>query len=78
MIYILKTGVLRVYRTDDADELRAIKRGEWTLDQVKGEAERLFAEAEAAYGASPLPECVDLERISNLLVELTLSHWRER
>lgn len=72
----LGTGILEVYRERDGDELRAIKKGEWTLAQVKAEAERLFAEAEAAYVASPLPESVDIERINRLLVDLTLRHWR--
>lgn len=39
----LESGHLRVYRTKDAEELKEIKRGGWTLDQVKAEAERLFA-----------------------------------
>lgn len=46
----LQTGVFKVYRVEDAAELIAIKRGEWSLDQVKAEAEACFGkfrEAEA-------------------------------
>ena len=51
----ITTGTLQVYRTVDADELKVIKRGGWTLDQVKAEAERLFAGVEEARAGSPLP-----------------------
>jgi hypothetical protein len=42
----LETGRLQVFRTTDADELKAIKRGGWPLDRVKAEAERLFGTIE--------------------------------
>jgi RNA repair pathway DNA polymerase beta family len=48
------TGTLQVYRTHDADELKRIKRGGWTLDQVKAEAERLSSLMEPARTRSPL------------------------
>lgn len=44
----LVEGTLHVFR-HDAEELKAIKRGEWTLEQVKTEAERLFKVMEEAY-----------------------------
>ena len=53
----LETGRLQVYRTTDADELKVIKRGGWTLAQVKAEAERLFAGVEAARARSPCRPC---------------------
>lgn len=33
-------------RRHDAQQLLEIKRGEWTLDQVKAESDRLFKNAE--------------------------------
>jgi uncharacterized protein len=50
----VETGTLQVYRTHDADELKGIKRGGWTLDQVKAEAERLALLMEPARLRSPL------------------------
>ncbi len=38
----LRTGTLTAYRTADAEEIKGIKQGAWTLDQVKDEAQRLF------------------------------------
>jgi hypothetical protein len=64
----LETGELRVYRTADADELKRIKRGGWTLDEVKAEAERLFVRVEAARARSPLPPEPDRPAANALLV----------
>ena len=66
----LASGTLNVYRTTDADELKIIKRGGWTLDQVKAEAERLFAGIEAARSRSPLKDAPDREAAHALLMEL--------
>lgn len=66
----LATGRLQVYRTEDAEELKAIKRGDWGLDDVKREAARLFAAFEAARATSPLPEHPNTEGANALLVSL--------
>lgn len=66
----LETGVLRVYRTDDAEQLKIIKRGGWTLEQVKAEAERLFVGIEEARQRSPLPPAPDRQGANGLLIEL--------
>jgi hypothetical protein len=66
----LETGRLQVFRTTDADELKAIKRGGWTLEQVKAEAARLFERMEAVKAASPLPEHPDERAANRLLVEM--------
>jgi hypothetical protein len=73
----LRTGELRVYRTDDAAELRSIKRGEWTLEAIEREAERGFAALDAALAVSPLPPEPDRARVEAFLVETTLAHLRE-
>jgi uncharacterized protein len=73
----LETGELKVYRDEDAEEIRSIKRGEWTLERVKQEAERGFERARAAYEKSPLPDRPDFAKAEQLLMDLTLAVWRE-
>jgi predicted nucleotidyltransferase len=68
-IEFLRDGQLYV-RRDDAEELLSIKRGEWTLEQVKTEAERGFQAAEEAYRTSTLPPGPDMDRINELAVEV--------
>lgn len=77
-IEFLRDGVLNVDRGGyDAAELLAIKHGEWSLDRVKEESERLFRRAEDAYDRSTLPPGPDRERIGRLCVEIvdTASRW---
>jgi hypothetical protein len=66
----IATGNLQVYRTTDADELKVIKRGGWTLDQVKTEADRLFHVVEEARVRSPLPPRPDADAANALLIDL--------
>jgi predicted nucleotidyltransferase len=66
----IATGTLQVYRTDDADELKVIKRGGWMLDQVKAEAERLFTVVDEARARSTLPVEPDTNAANALLMEL--------
>lgn len=72
-VEFLSTGELQVYRTHDAQELRDIKSGKWSLERVKETAEALFADVRRTLETSPLPERVDAERISDLMVRLQLS-----
>jgi uncharacterized protein len=70
-IEFLRDGVLNVDRGGyDATELLAIKHGEWSLERVKEEAERLFRRAEDVYDRSSLPAGPDRERIGRLAVEM--------
>ena len=69
-IEFLETGQLRVFRSMDADELKQIKRGGWTLEQVKAEAEMLFGRIEAARARSPLPERPDEAAANDLLTDI--------
>ena len=64
----ITTRTLQVYRTSDADELKVIKRGGWTLDQA--EAERLFGRGDAARARSPLPAEPDVRAADELLIAL--------
>jgi uncharacterized protein len=53
-IEFLTEGTLHVERAD-APELLDIKRGAWSLEKVKTEAERLFTLSQEAYVRSGLP-----------------------
>jgi uncharacterized protein len=68
-IEFLRDGEMNVQRYDAA-ELLAIKHGEWSLEKIKAEAERLFRRAEDAYDTSPLPARPDRERVSRLCVQI--------
>lgn len=68
-IEFLRDGELQVTRPD-ASELLAIKHGEWTLDRVELEAERLFRRAEDAHAASTLPDEPDSDAINTLTVDV--------
>lgn len=67
----LRDGQLRVYREHDGDDIRAIKRGEWSLSAVQAHAEDLFAEAETLVAISDLPEHPDRERVAGVLIDIT-------
>lgn len=74
-IEFLIDGVLYVDRSHkDGPELLEIKRGEWSLEKVKAEADRLFRRAEDVYAASKLPLSPDPEKVNDLLVSMLLSH----
>lgn len=71
-IEFLNDGILYVDRgrAGDAPMLLSIKRGEWTLDRVKEEAERLFKRAEEAYDRCKLPRSVDTKKADELCIEV--------
>ena len=71
-IEFLETGQLKVFRTSDAGELKRIKRGGWTLDQVKEQAELLFGRIEQARARSPLPPRPDEAAANALLMDIHL------
>lgn len=76
-IEFLVDGELCVERRD-AQQLLEIKRGEWTLEQVKTEADRLFANAELAYIYSKLPPRPDEEEINELCTTVIKEALLER
>jgi predicted nucleotidyltransferase len=70
-IEFLSGGELIVYRKYDGHELRAIKRGEWSLERVQREAEDLFFQAEEEYKLSRLPEKPNSVSITDWLENTT-------
>ena len=65
----LSTGELNVWRKD-APQLLEIKRGEWTLDKIKDESDRLFKLSEEAFLRSKLPVKPDYEKAEKLLINI--------
>jgi len=68
-IEFLTEGTIHVERAD-APELLEIKRGGWSLDKVKAEAERLFQLSQEAYVRSTLPAEPDRAPAERLCVEM--------
>jgi len=66
----LQTGMLKVYRDEDRDLLLDIKRGKYSLDELQVMAKREFAQVEAAYKSSSLPEESNKAKINELLVKI--------
>lgn len=66
-IEFLNDGELYVMR-HDAQQLIQIKNGEWSLDKVNAEAERLFELAEIAYLNSTLPNKPDRDLVNELCI----------
>lgn len=75
-VEFLGSGELKVYREHDADLLRAIKRGEWKLEDVKAHAEELFAAARSARETSLLPDQPDRAAVNQLVSDITAAHLR--
>jgi len=71
-IEYLTDGRLYVKRKD-ASQLLDIKRGEWKLENVQKEADRLFVLAEEAYVRSTLPVEPDRKKVNELCVEIMKS-----
>lgn len=65
----LDTGKLTVERSD-AQDFIDIKRGLWSLEKVKEEADKLFAINEEKNENSPLPEVPNKNKVERLCVDL--------
>lgn len=68
-IEFLTDGELHVLR-EDASMLLEIKKGEWSLEQVKTEADRLFKLAEETYTRCKLPKQLDTDKINSLCIDV--------
>ena len=73
-IEFLSTGQLNVQREDN-QYLVDIKKGMYTLDQLKAESERLFQMAELALVNSRLPDKVDRAKAEKLLVDILKTYY---
>lgn len=79
-IEFMNEGILYVDRgvKGDAPQLLQIKRGEWTLEQVKSEADNLFKRAEVAYDNCKLPPKVDTQKVDGLITEIVRGYILDR
>ncbi|MBI1870633.1 MAG: nucleotidyltransferase domain-containing protein [Chlamydiae bacterium] len=68
-IEFLNEGKLYVERPN-ASKLVAIKNGEWSLEKIKEEAERLMNLSQEAYIRSPLPPEPDYEKAQALTIQI--------
>lgn len=74
----LKSGHLTVNRENiDADELLAIKRGEWDVVDIEAEAQKWENELNKAFADSRLPEKPDFDTANMLCVRL-IDEYYER
>jgi predicted nucleotidyltransferase len=69
----LTTGKLNVFR-EDAPWLLEIKRGMWTLEQVKEEAARLFNLADEAFIRSKLPNEPNYEKANSIVADVVYDY----
>jgi uncharacterized protein len=74
-VEFLDTKEINVFRADDADELIAIKTGQWTLDEVQAEANRLLALAEEKRATSTLRDHPNAEKVNDLMIDTYLAAW---
>ena len=65
----LVEGRLNVFR-EDAPKLLEIKRGGWSLEEVKAEAKKLFGLADEAYVRSTLPNEPNYDAVNKLVIEI--------
>jgi predicted nucleotidyltransferase len=73
-IEAMTEGVIYPTRPEAA-KLKEIKRGEWTLEQVKKEANRLFELAHESYVRSLLPAIANSEKIDDLCVQIARKYF---
>lgn len=67
---ILETGKVQVKRTDDREELMAIKTGAWTYQQLIDYADKIELEVKDAYNNSKLPNQPNIKYLDNLCIQL--------
>jgi len=63
-------------RRPDAQELLAIRRGEWSYDELISWAEKEDQEMQTLYETSTLPTAPDIERLNQLCIRAHETHWR--
>lgn len=75
-VEFLESGELKVFRDVDGDHIKAIKRGEFSIEQVREEAESLFALAKTIKNTMcTLPDEPNISAINGLTVHCYLSAY---
>jgi len=68
---ILETGKVNVDRTGiDADELKAIRDGAWSYEQIKEYSDNMDRKAEELYKTSTIQKSPDINKIKKLCVDV--------
>jgi predicted nucleotidyltransferase len=75
-IDLLKTGELKVYRSEDRELLIEIKTGKWSLESVKQYADNLMTEFNKIAENSNLPDDVDHEKMNEILLNTMNLTWK--
>jgi hypothetical protein len=71
---VLTTGDLRVERPDN-NMLLEIKRGEWSLEKVQKEADRLFQLLDEALVRSELPSRINTNFVNDLCASVMMEFY---
>lgn len=69
----LETGEMNVRRIHDRDELLAIRRGEWSQEEVIRAGTILFGRLDEALAVTKLPERADIDEVKKMLMKVVLS-----
>ena len=70
---ILQEGDLDLKR--NKEQLKSIRRGEWTIDEIKAWADKKEKHLESLYEKSDLPAKADKNKIRNLLIDCLEIHY---
>ena len=65
-------------RRPDAQELLAIRRGEWTYDELISWAEKEDQDMHFLYATSALRASIDTEKMNDLCVQVHELHWSQQ
>ncbi len=76
-IDVLRTGEIRIDMSSQRDSLLAVRRGEFSLEEVRQQALALDREFQAAFEKTELPEHPDLERVNEFLIRARRSMVQE-
>lgn len=69
-----REGYMRTFREADRDDLLGIKRGQWSVDRIRDEVERIKAELNSTPSVLPLEP--DYEFAHKLLMMTYRMYWR--
>ena len=70
---ILQEGDLDLKR--NKEQLKSIRRGEWTINEIKDWADKKEKHLESLYEKSDLPAKADKNKIRNLLIDCLEIHY---
>lgn len=75
---ILSTGQVNVDRTNiDAEELKEIRRGKWTFEEIEEYSDKMEKELDKEYRKSTLPYFPNEKKIQNLCIDVVDRYFRD-